>query len=155
MSLVKSGSPGGITVPWQDPQLAFASVAGRVVGVKVVSHVLVGTGPEVVAPDCFGEAVIKGVFLEVDMFADKGLTAVSSQGVFNGVVVRAVGRCEGSLVSLLSLPAFFLIDQLVEISFGQSVFFEKADVIGFDNILQAPEVTTPLIRSFFDAVDDP
>ena len=85
---------------------------------KVVGHVLVRTGPEIVVPDGLREAVVKIIFLHINMAPDKGFAAISGKVVFDIVVIAAIAGSQGALVSLLSFPVAFLVDQFIQISPG-------------------------------------
>jgi hypothetical protein len=48
MPAVIGRSPGGISVPGEDPKFTNIIIGGKVVGLEVVDHVLVGRGPVIV-----------------------------------------------------------------------------------------------------------
>jgi hypothetical protein len=63
MPAVVGRSPGGISVPGEDPKFAPIIIGGKIVGLEVVDHVFVGRGPVIVVAESFDHGMIGVVFL--------------------------------------------------------------------------------------------
>ena len=154
MAAVVGWTPAGIGVPGEKPKFPLVVICREVIGLKVVDHVLVRTGPVVVVAGGFDESVEGVEFFEIYMGVDVSRGVVAIEILLDGVVVASVEGGKSGLIALLFFPIASLVDELVEVAFFKVVFSEEADVVGFGDEVGALVVAAPLVGSFNGVIDN-